>query len=186
MRTRSLWLGVATLAALVALPALAAETPPPGPPAPAPELGQLSFFAGDWTCKGKTDASPFGPEHPTQAKVHISRELGGFWYVGHYEEAKTTENPHPFSFAMAMGYDSAAKALTLDGFDGFGNRSHEKSSGWQDGKLVFEGEMTGGGPPAQARDTFIKKGDAALEHFAEMQMEGKWVRLDLETCTKGK
>src|SRR4051794_19868 len=94
MKVRFLWMGVAVL---IALPAFAQ------PPAPAPEVGQLSFFAGEWSCKGQVEATPFGPAHATQATVHISKELGGFWYVGHYAEKKTTENPHPMSFEFLEG-----------------------------------------------------------------------------------
>ena len=78
-----LWAG---LIVLIALPVIAQ---PPAAPAPAPEVGQLSFFAGEWSCKGKVETTPFGPAHATQATVHISKELGGFWYVGHYAEKKT-------------------------------------------------------------------------------------------------
>jgi len=168
------------LAAAATLPALAQ------PPAPPSELGQLAFFAGDWTCKGKAEASPMGPAHDTQATVHIRKELGGFWYVGHFAETKTAQNPHPMSFDFFEGYAAGAKAFTLDGFDAFGNRSHQTAPGWQQGKLVYVGESTGDGPATPARDTFTKKGDAALEHAGEIQVDGKWVFTDHETCTKVK
>lgn len=184
MTIRSLILGAAALAALVAVPCRSEEMPKP--PSPAPELSQVAYFVGDWTCTGQAEASPFGPSHPTQATVHIHKDLGGFWQTGRYEEAKSAQNPQPMVFAMVWGYDTAAKALILDGYDSFGNRSHEKSAGWKDNVLVFEGESAGDGPAIPARDTFTKKSDAVLEHFAEMQMDGKWIRLDHETCTRGK
>jgi hypothetical protein len=184
MKTRSLSLGAALLAALATLPA-AAQTPP-APPTPAPELGQLAFFAGDWTCKGQVEASPMGPAHATQAKVKIHKDLGGFWYAGRYAEAKNAKNPQPMSFAFVMGYDPAGKAWTMDGFDVFGNRSHQKATGWQDAVLVFEGDSVGGGQTTPARDTFTKKSETTLEHKGEMQLDGKWVQIDKETCTRAK
>jgi hypothetical protein len=54
---------------------------------------------------------------------------------------------------------SPAKALTLDCFDAFGSHCHQTSAGWQDGKLVYAGEM---------------------------QVEGKWMTLDRETCTRSR
>src|SRR5436309_1756795 len=75
------------LGLLAALPAVSQ--------APAPELGQLSFFVGDWSCKGRAEESPLGPAHATRGAVHIANDVGGFWYVGHYAEKKTAENPHP-------------------------------------------------------------------------------------------
>lgn len=183
--TRSLSLGAALLAAFATLPA-AAQTTPPAPPAPGPELGQLAFFAGDWTCKGQVEATPMGPAHATQAKVKVHKDLGGFWYVGRYAEAKTAKNPQPMSFEFVMGYDPAGKALTMDGFDVFGNRSHQKAAGWQDGKLVFDGDSAGGGQATPARDTFTKKSEASMEHLGEMQFDGKWVQIDQEICTRAK
>ena len=94
--------------ALVSAPAArAAEAPSGSPaamalPAPAAELGQLTFFEGNWTCKGMADASPFGPAHATQATVRMRREFGGFWTTGRYEEKKTAENPHPMTFQFIL------------------------------------------------------------------------------------
>ena len=157
-----------------------------GPPAPSPEFAQLAFFAGDWSCKGRAEASPFGPAHATLGKVHISREIGGFWYMGRYSETKTAANPHPMVFQFVQGYDGTAKAFTMDCFDAFGGHCHQTAAGWQDGKLVYTGESTGSGPATPVRDTFSKTGEASLEHTGEMQMDGKWMALDHETCTRGK
>jgi hypothetical protein len=175
---------VMLLGALAALPALSQA--PAGPPAPSPELAKLAFFAGDWNCKGKAEETPFGPAHATVGKVHISKEIGGFWYVGRYAETKTAANSHPMVFQFVQGYDGTAKAFTMDCFDAFGGRCHQTSSGWQGDKLVYSGEATGTGPATPVRDTFTKTGPASLEHAGEMQMEGKWVALDHETCTRVK
>ncbi|MFY9826773.1 MAG: DUF1579 family protein [Thermoanaerobaculia bacterium] len=177
---------VIALGAVAALPALSQAPAPSGPPKPAPEIAQLAFFAGEWSCKGKAEASPMGPEHPTQVTVHISKEMGGFWYAGRYSEKKTAANPYPMDFHFMQGYDSTAKAFSMDCFDAFGEHCHQTSAGWQDGKLVYTGEMAGNGPATPIRDTFIKKGDAALEHSAEIQAEGKWVMIDHESCTRAK
>jgi hypothetical protein len=193
MKTRSPWWAAASLAVLTALPVvpvMAAE-PPAAPaamplPTPAPELGQLGFFVGDWNCKGQVETTPMGPQHATQAKVNVRKELRGFWYIGRYEERKSAANPAPMSFEFIMGYDGAAKTWSLDGFDAFGSRSHQTSPGWQDGKLVFTGETAGGGPATPARDTFTKKAEAILEHQGEMQLDGKWMQIDRETCTRVK
>jgi hypothetical protein len=183
MNIRSLVLGAAALAALTAMPVRAEEMPKP--PSPSPELAKVAYFVGSWTCTGQAEASPFGPAHPTEATVHIRKDLGGFWQTGRYEEKKTAQNPQPMIFEMVWGYDAASKAFFVDGYDAFGNRSHEKSSGWKDNVLVFEGDTMGDGPAIPSRDTFTKKSDAVLEHFAEMQMDGKWLRLDHETCKRG-
>jgi hypothetical protein len=162
----------------------AAAQAPSGPPSPSPELSQLAFFAGEWSCKGKAEESPFGPAHATVGTVRVTREIGGFWYAGDYTEKKTAENPHPMTFRFLQGYDSGAKAFTMDCFDAFGGHCRQTSAGWQDGKLVYSGESTGSGPATPVRDTFTKTGEASLEHTGEMQMDGKWMTLDHETCTR--
>ena len=175
---------VLILFVFAALPAFSQA--PAGPPAPSPELGKLAFFAGDWTCTGKAEESPFGPAHATQAKVHISKEIGGFWYMGRYEETKTAENPHPVIFQFAQGYSETDKAFVMDCFDSFGGHCHQTSAGWQGDKMVYSGESTGSGPATPVRDTFTRTGDAGLEHMGEFQMEGKWTVTDHETCKRTK
>lgn len=187
MKIRSAVLGVAvlTVSVFLALPARAADAPPM--PAPGAELGQLSYLAGTWSCTGKAEASPFGPAHATQATVHLHPELGGFWSIGRYEEKKTAENPHPMNIEFVFGYDAAAKKLTLDGYDVIGDRSHQTASGWQDGKLVLDGQNMGAdGQAVPARDTFTKKSETVMEHLGEMQFDGKWATIDAETCTRSK
>jgi hypothetical protein len=177
--------GFALLVVLSALPALSQAPAASGPPAPAPELAQLSFFVGDWTCTGQADESPIGPAHATRATVHIGNDVGGFWYVGHYKEAQTAANPHPMVFHFVQGYDAAAKTLVMDCFDLFGSHCHQTSAGWQDDKLIYNGEASGAGPAAMpVRDTFTRKGTTGLEHSGEMQVEGKWVSTDHEVCKR--
>jgi len=175
---------VMLLGAFAALPALSQA--PAGPPTPSPELAKLAFFAGDWACKGKAEASPFGPAHATVGKVGIHKEIGGFWYVGHYEEKKTAENPQPIIFQFVQGYDGTSKAFTMDCYDSFGSHCHQTAAGWEGDKIVYSGQSTGSGPATPVRDTFAKTGAASLEHTGEMQMEGKWMAIDHETCTRAK
>ena len=183
MKTGLLTLGTAALIAIAAVSGFAAQTATkPAPPAagaapsPAPELSQLAYFDGDWSCSGQANAGPAGPAHATEAKVHVKRDLGGFWYMGRYEEKKTAENPHPVVFAWTWGFDRTAKAFTQDGFDNFGMHAHETAPGWQNATLVFAN--------SGSRDTFTKKSDSELEHQGEVQAQGKWIATDHETCKR--
>jgi hypothetical protein len=172
----SVMCAILILGAYAALPAFSQAAAPEGPPIPSPELGKLAFFAGDWSCTGKAEA--------TRAKVHISKEIGGFWYVGRYEEIKTAENPHPVVFEFFQGYNTADKTFVMDCFDSFGNHCHQASAGWQGDKLAYSGEATGSGPALPARDTFTRTGDASLEHRGELQIEGQWTVTDHEACKR--
>src|SRR5262249_3731596 len=79
-------LGAFALAALIGSPLVLAqadkseEAAPAKPresagPMPSAELKKVAYMAGDWTCTGKTFASPMGPEHPVEATVHARWQL---------------------------------------------------------------------------------------------------------------
>ncbi len=172
------------LGALAVFPLVAQPPAPSAPPAPSPELAKLAFFAGEWTCKGKAEASPMGPAHATLGKVHIAKEIAGFWYVGQYSEAKSPTNPHPMIFQFVQGYDPDAKGFTMSCFDSFGGRCHQTSTGWDGDRMVWTGEENGGGPAIPVRDTFTRTGSASMEHMGEMQVGGKWTPTDHETCKR--
>jgi hypothetical protein len=182
---RKTWIRHSFCAALLATPFVLAQSPPPGPPKPAPELSQLKFFDGTWHCDGANPASAFGPAHKTKATVKAGFELGGFWHTVHYEEAKTAENPTPIQGRGYWGYDAAAKSFISAWVDNMGGLAHQTSAGWQGDTLVWTGQSAMGGQRIPARDTFTKKPDGSLTHKGELQMGGKWIILDEESCKKG-
>jgi len=161
-------------------PAMAAQAPKPDA-----EMSQLKLFVGTWSCKGMSPATSLGPEHPTQATVKATLDYGGFWITGRYEEAKTGENPMPYKFMFVWGHDAKDKKFYQWSFDVMGGNGREESSGWDGDKLVFNGSMMVMGKPTNARDTFTKKSDTELVHMGEMELDGKWTKVDEETCTKG-
>jgi hypothetical protein len=52
----------------------------------------------------------------------------------------------------------------------------------EDGRLVYIGEMAG----VPVRTTLAPRGADGLEHLGELQVEGRWVAIDRETCTRVK
>jgi hypothetical protein len=144
---------------------------------PAPELETLAFLVGDWTCTGKMS---MGSAHDTMGTVRVSRDLGGFWYVGRYSETKSTTNPCPMSFEFIQGYDSAKKTFTMTCFQADGGQCSQTSAGWEAARLVYSGEMAG----TPVRTTLTQKGRDGLEHLGEVQVNGEWVETDYEICTR--
>lgn len=178
------------IASTLAAPLLAAsftlaQTPPAGPPKPAPELSQLKFFVGIWQCEGNNPASPFGSAHKTQASVQTDMDLGGFWQTFRYQETKTADNPAPMQGHGYWGYDPAGKKFISAWMDNMGGLAQQTSPGFQGDALVWTGDGMMGGKRIPSRDTFTKKGEATLLHKGELQIDGKWVVLDQETCQKG-
>jgi hypothetical protein len=149
-----------------------------------PKLKELQTFVGTWKCTGTTFASPMGPEHPTMGTVNGEWILNGSWVEVRYTESKTAKNPHPYAVRMLLSYDEQPKAFVSGAVDNTSGYSTEQSTGWQADKLTFSGVMHAGGATMNARDIFMKVGKNEVRHESEMEMNGKWVKLDQESCKR--
>jgi hypothetical protein len=169
------------IAVLVAASLQGQEKNPPAPPMPkpAPELAQLQFLVGEWTCTGKAPAGPFGPEHPTKGSVSVKRELDNFWYDIHFVDETT-----PMSGRAFWGYDTTSRKFVGPGVDNTGGWFTQTSDGMKGDSMVWEGEGVMMGLKVVARDTFMKKGDAELRHIADVELGGQWSKVVDETCKK--
>ncbi|MCK6683093.1 MAG: DUF1579 domain-containing protein [Thermoanaerobaculia bacterium] len=165
--------------------AVAGEEKKADPLQPPAELAQLAFFEGTWACKGKTFATPMGPEHATEATVKGAKGVGGRWFHMTYDEKKTAANPNPVHAGMYMGFDAAQKVFVMGCVDSYGGYCTQSSKGWNGDTLVFEGVSNGMGEKTSIRDTFVRKGASQVTHVGEIQgPDGKWVKIDEETCKK--
>jgi hypothetical protein len=173
-----------TLVSAAALLLAASATLAQPAPKPAPEMSQLKYFAGSWTCSGNAPASPFGPAHQTKTSIMLKSDLDGFWYAGTVTEMKTASNTHPVKGMLHFGYDATAKKFVQVWVDNFGSWSAEMSPGWQGDTLVWTGDQTIMGEKATARDTLVKKSDTEFTHKFELNMKGQWSPIVDETCKK--
>ncbi len=175
---------IVAVAVLVSGPLLA-EDKPMAPPKPATDTEQIAYFAGNWTCKGKTFTTPMGPEHATEGTVAAKLGLDGFWYLIHYDELKTAANPMPYHAAVIMGFEPGQKVFVESCFDSMGGVCSQTSPGWKGNVLTFEGTMAAMGQKGGARDIFTKVSATEMKHAGEMQgPDGRWIPTDEETCTK--
>ncbi|HEX3070573.1 MAG TPA: DUF1579 family protein [Thermoanaerobaculia bacterium] len=149
-----------------------------------PKLKELQPFVGTWQCTGTAFASPMGPEHSTTATVTGTWILGNMWLEVHYAEKKSAKNEHPIDVRIFYGYDAQPKALVGGSVDNTGSYATQQSPGWVGDKLVFTGPMHGGGETMTSRDTYTKVGDKEMRHEGEMEVKGKWVKLDQEVCKR--
>ena len=154
------------------------------PPGPNPKLKEMKYFAGNWGCKGIGFAFMGTPEHKTVANVEAAWIMDGYWLSIHYHETKTAINAHPVDVRAYWTWDEQLKKFAAGSIDNMGSYSIQNSPGWDGSKLVFEGDMHGGGATMKVRDTFTKVSATKLEHMSEVEMDGKWSKLDQETCTK--
>ena len=153
-------------------------------PTPAPEMANVKYFAGSWTCSGDAPASPFGPAHKTQTSLNLKSDLDGFWIAGTLAEAKTASNRIPVKGMFHLGYDPGSKQYVVVWLDNFGSWSTEMSPGWRGNDISFVGDQTLMGKKAVARDTFVKKGENEFTHKFELTMDAKTSTIVEETCKR--
>jgi hypothetical protein len=151
-------------------------------PKPAPEMAQLKFFDGNWTCEGTMLPGPFGPGGKMTSTVKSHADLGGFWQSG---VVKGTGAGMPaFEGMFHMTYDPAAKRHVMLWVDNMGAWAQSTAPGWEGDKIVFTGDSSMGGKKFATRDTFVKGAGGTFKRTGEMQQDGKWTALGDETCRK--
>lgn len=152
---------------------------------PDPMLKQLEVFARNYDCTGIAYATPMAPEHPTRATVTGAWTLGGNWVAITYQEKKTPQSSMPFGVRGFFGYDPQLKKFVVGTVDNMGGYGTAASDGWNGDTIVFTGPWHMGTMTANARDTFTKTA-AGMNHVGEIEMDGKWMTLGRETCTRAK
>ncbi len=155
-----------------------------GPPKPAPEMANLKYFAGTWSCNGDSPAGPFGPAHKTKSTLTLKSDLDGFWYAGTMTEMKTASNPHPVKGMLHIGYDAGAKQYVQLWVDNFGSHAAQMSPGWEGDTITYTGEQNVMGEKATAKDTLSKKNANEFVHKFELTMKGQTHTIVEETCKK--
>ena len=151
-------------------------------PKPAPEMSQMAFFEGSWTCQGKAHESPLGPAGEMQSTADIRRDLGGFWQTGTIKG--TMKGMPPFEGRFSATWDPAAKQFVMLWVDSMGAWAQNRSSGWKGETAVFDGETHMGPQKFRTRDTFTRSGTGAMKHTWEAELKGKWTPIGEESCTK--
>ena len=151
---------------------------------PDPMLRQLDYFAGTWQCRGIAYANPMAPEHASSAEVTAKWSLGGYWMPVSYTEKKSAQNAMPFALNAFFGYDPQMKQFVIGGVDNMGGYSTGSSDGWDGDTMIFAGPWHMASMTANSRDTFTKKSAREFTHLGEIEMNGQWVKLGMETCTK--
>jgi hypothetical protein len=171
-------------ALLFSAAAFAQSTPPPAAAVPAPQMGQLAYFTGTWSCVGTQPTSVFGDEHEIQALLVGSYELDGFWMQIKVNELRTGDNDQPSAWTYEIGYDPAGKQYVASWTDNSGGWGSQTASGWDGNKLVLQGLYNVGRQQIAARDTFEKANETTMSHLSELLADKTWTAIESETCHK--
>jgi hypothetical protein len=159
---------------------------PPMSMAPPAEMSQLAWLSGNWTCTGKSFASPMmGPEHPTEATVSAAPDLGGRWLVSHYREKKSAQNTMPVLGDEYWTYDASGKKWDRIAIDNMGGWSRGSASAWQNGAITWMSDGMMMNEEFHERATFTKKSDREVFYKGDIQgKDGKWAPAWETTCKK--
>jgi hypothetical protein len=165
---------------LSVLPAQAAEPPTTALPKPDPQLEQLQYFQGKWSCAVK----------PVNALVNspaesftweIKRTLNNFWFLGQATTKQAVAITHD-----TMGYNTLTKRFGRTILTGDGQFINLLSEGWVSDKWVWEGSVVRGTQRSGLRETIVKKGDRVFEATYEQAdlVKKDWQPVLKETCRK--
>lgn len=154
------------------------------PPVPNPRLAELRSFSGHWTCSGTAFAFLGMPEHKTTATIDGTWGLNDYWIDVHYKEAKSAANPGPVEVRYFWGWDEENKQFTSVAVDNGGGHFAQSSPGWEKDAITFAGNMHIAGKTMKFHDVFTRVNATKMMHRGEAEIDGKWTKLDEETCTK--
>ena len=153
-----------------------------GPPKPAPEMTQVAYFEGTWSCSGKMFETPMGPAGPMTSTAVIRKDLGGHFQSGTIKG--TAPKQPPFEGRFHVTYDPGLKQFVMLWVDNMGGWAQSSAAGWKGDTMIYEGEGHMAGQTMKSRDTFTRSGPTAMKHTWEMQVNGKWMPAGEETCQK--
>lgn len=149
--------------------------------APAGPLAR--FFTGSGSCTGKALGKDRKTFYATTGKYAAERVLDGHWVVAHYDQDPSAAAPQSFQVVQYFGYDAAKKRYVAVGFYNVaGTYSIGTSAGWDGDSIAFdEGDA---GKPAAFRDIFTSSHGGLAGHTGMIRdKNGKWIKVDEETCT---
>jgi hypothetical protein len=171
--------------ALVTKPAPAPKPPPlpEKPPVRNRALDQLKPLEGTWTCTGRTFGP--GPEHATSATLTFAWQLDGFWLEVRYEEPRGVATmPVPVRSVAHWGFDALQQGLVANEVDNLSGDATATTAGWEGDKLILQGTAHRYAVQFEARDTWVRRGEAQLAHTLEASVNGNWVKLHEDSCNR--
>jgi hypothetical protein len=156
----------------------AAATPTGTAPRPplVPEMRRLSFYVGEWQCRGvATDDD--GSQHVYDSlRISVAPVLDGSWL-----EVRVFENGVPATSEL-KGYDRHARRYRHVWAAGEGQSGSYSSAGWVGNRMVFDADHPASG--RRERAIFTMLSDTRYSHRSEVDA-GEGYRVDFEkTCRK--
>lgn len=159
----------------VASPAASAvaKTAPPAPQKLPQDV--VDYFSGEWSGKGE-----FASGKKIEADIGFRADLDGQWLAYRH----TDRPPGKYKAAGLWGFERASKAFVMTLNDSSGGARTFSSTGWRDGRVVFERDVDASaeGPAAarkRERFTFLRETDDRMKMVYEVNPDGgHWKMVD--------
>lgn len=162
------------LASLLILPF---STPAQNAPSDTSPIAQLHWFTGHWACEGK-----FASGKSISANLNFETSLDDHWILFRHDD-----NP-PFSYhaLSEWGWDQKSQQFVSLIQDSAGGARVFYSSGWKDGKFLWEGGSLSANFTHSERFEFTKIDvDTFLVSYSYLK-SGNWMAVDTSRCTRVK
>ena len=162
-------IAIAILAAVIAAAVPAAAQDKPQAPKPGPEHKKLGYFVGNWRSEGEMKPGPMGPGGKMSGNDKCKWMADGFFVTCNMAG---TSPMGKMSGLGVMGYDSARKAYTWNGFNSMGE--NESAAGTVDGKTwTYTNESVMGGKNVKGRYTIVELSPDSYTFKLETSEDGK-------------
>ena len=151
-------------------------------PKPAPEMAQLAYFEGNWTCEGKMHETPMSPAGTMTGTVSARRDLGGFFLT--IDVTGNSAGMPPFKGVVHETWDPIGKQFVMFWFDNMGGFARSTSPGVKDNVMIYDGESQMGPMKTKSRDTFTKHANGTFTHAWAAEIGGTMTPMGEQTCKK--
>ena len=174
------------LVALQAMPSNAAPAPATAGATTqrAPEMAQLDFMIGRWSCVNTVSVP--GQEPTSNTLITTIRPI----LDGAYIEWDSVQQVRPgatiqLKARWVAGWHAPTAQFTAFYYDNRGNHGEESSPGTQGGHIAFTGSiLTGSATPSTIRDDFTSAGRDDFVDSSSVQVGGTWVSAASSHCKR--
>jgi hypothetical protein len=139
------------------------------------ELQPLTFFVGQWNCKGEFIAS----KKTISAHIAVAADLDGSWLTVRWDD----NAPNHFHAMELWGFDKTANHFTNFIYDNFSGVRLFHSRGWEGDTLTWTGNMLAATPSLDER--FVIERKSATEFviaYDVRKSQTDWLAADRLTC----
>lgn len=142
-------------------------------------------MVGRWRCEGQSEAGPWGPKTRFVVEIETTAELDGRMLRTTGSQTSLDAPIRTIRFSGISAVDVVTGQVVRVEADSLGGLAQFISTGWRDGKIVFEGHGSSKLGRIRMRHTLIREGDGVIAHAMEIASDGeRFVRVGGDRCRR--